>query len=185
VALGTLSPHGAFAPTDVKTEAVLLHDATIAAGRLIFDHDVPDDLRAQWNLYVDSERDFYGRAQSFFFFLDFSEDGARDEVLALETRYNTLRTQLDEYLSGQGADAAAAPEFSDPDERQAAPLFPLLSQAEDEGLDGLSKVAKKANDAAKTVGWELIAGVLIVAGGLVGLLYVARKGGVRLPGVMA
>lgn len=184
--LGTLAPSGIFSPSDVKNEAELLHTATVALGKLIFNHSelFNDDFLTGWNSFVADERDFYGRSQSFFYFTDFADNAARDQVLALEARYSALFGQVNGIIAGtiNAADAESLPTFSDPGSRQPAALFPITGQAAKEAGGFIDNAIKKAEG----YGWDVIIAAAVVVGlAIAGVVVLVRHAGVKVavPGV--
>lgn len=184
--LGTLAPSGIFTPGDVKNEAELLHTATVALGKLVFNHSelFGDDFLTGWNAYVQDEKDFYGRSQSFFYFGDFADNAARDQVLALERRYTDLFAQVNGTISGtiHAGDTSSLPTFSDPATRTPPPLFPITGQAADEALSGVDKLAKQAEG----YGWDVIIAAAVVVGlAIAGVVVLVKHAGgrVAVPGL--
>lgn len=176
--LGTLAPTGLFTPGDVKNEAELLNNATRALGKLIFNHIeiFPEDFLIGWNSYVEDEREFWGRANSFSYWIDFADNSARDQVLALEKRYSALFAKVNGVISGrlEADEVSTIDPFSDPEERKPQELFPLAKQE-----------AKNIIDDIKSIGWEVIlAGALVLTLGVVAAVVLVKSAGlkVRLPG---
>jgi hypothetical protein len=184
LSLGTLAPTGIFSPGDVKNESQVLHSATLALSRSLGDRlaAASQDLLDSWNAYISDEKDFYGRAQSFFYFIDFADNSTRDQVLALEGRYNDLHGLIDALPADPGSlDSAttgdALPAFSDPTTRTAHSLL-----AESGGpTSEVGGLAKKALDEVKSIGWPLLGAAMLVIGvvGVV-LVNVARSGAVKV-----
>jgi len=176
--LGTLSAAGLFSPGDVKQEAELLNNATRALGRLIFNHIelFPEDFLIGWNSYVEDVRSFWGRANSFTWWVDFADNTSRDEVLALERRYTAMLAKVNDVIKGriEAEDVSTLDPFSNPDERKPQELFPLIHQ---EGKNLLEDI--------KSIGWEVIvAGAVVLALGVTAVVILVKSAGVKvaLPG---
>ena len=184
LSLGTLAATGIFSPGDVKNEAVLLHTATLALALQLNARiaAASQDLLAAWDAFVSDEKDFYARAQSFLYFVDFADNSTRDQVLALEARYNAFAPEVaalpaDPDALDASSTAADLPDFSDPSTRTAHDLL-----AEPGGpVSELGGLAQKALDEVKSIGWPLIGAAVLVVGvvGLV-LVNVARSGAVKV-----
>lgn len=182
--LGTLASSGFFTPGDVKNEAMLLHTETLALAQGIdYRSDaISQDLLAAWRAFVTDEKDFYARSQSFFYFLDFADNASRDQVLALETRFNDLRQIVAATASNPDAGDSsesldALPAFSDPTKRETHSVL-----AEKGGpASEVAGVAGKALDQVKSLGGDVIISALLViaAVGTVVVL-VARSGAVKV-----
>ncbi len=176
--LGTLAATGVFTPGDVKNEAELLNNATRTLGRLIFNHIelFPEDFLAGWNSYVEDEREFWGRANSFTYWIDFADNAARDQVLALERRYSALFEKVNGVISGRLAaeETSTIDPFSDPDERKPQELFPIVKGE-----------AKSILEDIRSIGWEVIlAGAVVLALGVTAAVILVKSAGVKvaLPG---
>lgn len=186
--LGTLAASGFFTPGDVKNEAAILHTATLDLGKAVaFRLDAASqDLLAAWNGFVSDERDFYGRAQSSFYFLDFSDNASRDQVLALETRYNDLKTTVaalaaDPDSGNTAATLDAVPAFSDPGAREVHSILAEKGGPISEASNAVAKAVDKVVDEAKTIGWETIGAAVLVIGALgTVLVLVAKSGAVKV-----
>jgi hypothetical protein len=184
VPLGTLAASGFFTPGDVKNEAALLHTAALELGRAVaFRIDAASqDFLAAWNGFVSDEKDFYGRAQSFFYFLDFSDNASRDQVLALETRFNALKSQVamiaaDADSGDTAATLEAVPAFSDPGAREAHSLLSEKGGPISEATGAVGKIV----DEVKTIGWETIGAAVLVVGAVgTVLVLVAKSGAVKV-----
>lgn len=184
MSLGTLAATGVFSPGDVKNEAQLLHTATLALAQSLGARiaAASQDLLDAWNAFVSDEKDFYGRSQSFFYFVDFADNSTRDQVLALEARYNVFAPEIaalpaDPETLDTAASLADVPDFSDPSTRTAHDLL-----AEPGGpVSEIGGLAQKALDEVKSIGWPLLGAAVLVIGvvGLV-LVNVARSGAVKV-----
>jgi hypothetical protein len=186
--IGTLAPSGFFTPGDVKNEAELLHTATLAVGRdLLFRIEAASqDLLAAWNAFVSDEKDFYGRSQSFFYFLDFADNATRDQVLALETRFNDLKSQIgklqaDASSGDTSATIEAEPAFSDPTTRQVHSVLTEKGGPVSEATGAVGKAIDKVTSTATSIGWQTIAAALLVIGavGTVAVM-VAKSGAIKV-----
>lgn len=185
-ALGTLAPTGIFSPGDVKAEAELLHSATLALQKSLIQRseDASLDLYAAWNAFVDDEKDFYGRSQSFFYWLDFADNGARDQVLALEKRFNSLKSEIGALKlesTGNVIPLNVQPAFSDDDDRASHSLFREKGGVVDDVTSAVDKAVDKARDALGSTLFATAAAALavIVPLGIVVVL-VARSGAVKV-----
>lgn len=190
-----LAASGFFTPGQVKAEAESLHEATLALGKsLDYRLDAASqDLLASWDAFVDDERDFYGRAQAFLYFLDFADNSSRDQVLALESRYNDLKTAIGKVTAdASSGDTSTSldvlPVFSDPDAREVHSILaekggPLSEATGAVGgvVGSVEKAVGGVVDTVKSIGWETIAGAVLVVGtvGLV-LVFIAKSGAVKV-----
>lgn len=195
MSLGTLAPSGFFTPGDVKAEAAALHSATLALAKsLDYRLDAASqDLLASWDAFVDDERDFYGRSQAFLYFLDFADNSSRDQVLALESRYNDLKAAIGKVVADPASDDTstsldALPVFGPPDTREVHSILaekggPVseATGAVGKAVAAVEKAAGGVVDTVKSIGWETIAGAVLVIG-VVGLtlVYVAKSGAVKV-----
>jgi hypothetical protein len=176
--LGTLAATGVFSPGDVKNEAELLDNATRALGRLIFNHIelFSQDFLVGWNSYVEDVREFWGRANSFTWWVDFADNAARDEVLALERRYTPMLGKVNDVVTGriEADDVSTLDPFSDPYERKPQELFPIVKQE-----------AKSLVDDLTSIGWDvIIAGAVVLAVGVAAAVILLKSAGfkIALPG---
>lgn len=186
--VGTLAPTGLFLPSDVKNEAETLHTATLELAKSVAFRleAASQDLIAAWDGFVSDEKDFYGRAQSFFYFLDFADNSSRDQVLALETRYNDLKTQI----GAVAADAdsgdtpttiEAVPAFTDPGTREVHSILAEKGGPASQAAGAVSKAIDKVESAASSIGWQTIGAAVLVIGTIGAVLVlVARSGAVKV-----
>lgn len=185
MSLGTLAPKGFFTPGDVKNEAELLRTAKTALGKSVsYRLDaMPPDLVDAWTAFVEDERLFYGRSQSFFYFVDFADNASRDQVLALESRFNDLKARIalvpaDDPSSGNSAASLEAqPTFAPPSERTEHSAL-----AESGGpADEVAGAGNRLLDKATSIGWQTIAAAVLVVGALgTVIVMVARSGAVKV-----
>jgi hypothetical protein len=182
--LGTLASSGFFTPGDVKNESMLLHTETLALGKALeYRGDAASqDLLGAFRAYISDEKDFYGRSQSFFYFLDFADNASRDQVLALETRFNDLRLQVSHLAadpdSGDSASTLdALPAFSDASAREKHSVI-----AEKGGpASEVAGAAGKALDQVKSLGMDVVISALLVIGAVgTVIVLVARSGAVKV-----
>lgn len=176
--LGTLAATGLFSPGDVKDEAALVENATRTLGKLIFNHIelFPEDFLLGWNSYVEDVRAFWGRANSFTWWVDFADNNTRDEVLALEQRYTGMLAKVNDVITGriEAEDVSTLDPFSDPNERKPQELFPIVKGE-----------AKNIIDDLKSIGWDvIIAGAVVLALGVTAAVILVKSAGVKiaLPG---
>ncbi|HTC22910.1 MAG TPA: hypothetical protein VK688_01025 [Gemmatimonadales bacterium] len=172
----------------MKSEAAELHTATLSlADSLAYRLEAASqDLLAAWNGFVADEKLFYGRSQAFLYFIDFADNSSRDEVLALESRFNDMKLQIGKLQADPAAgDTAtsldAEPVFSDPLTRQVHSVLAEKGGPVSEATGAVEKAVSGVVNTAKSLGWETIAGAVLVLGtiGLV-LVGVARSGAVKV-----
>jgi hypothetical protein len=184
VALGTLAASGFFTPGDVKNEALLLHSERLALGdALAYREDAaPQDLLASWRAFIDDEKDFYGRAQSFFYFVDFADNASRDQVLALETRFNDLRLAVTSLAadpsSGDSASTLAViPVFSDASTRE---THSVLAEKGGPASEVAGVVGGALNKVESLGAGVIVSALLVIAAVGTVVVLVARSGAVKV-----
>lgn len=168
MAFGTLRKDSVFSPGAVLDEASSFDEAIRRFGKALFDYGGQIDAAwfDAWNALVSNWRFFWAQCNAWDGWVFRAKDSTRDELLDMEAEYTRIKDAIGSDLEGDAGDTL----------EDATP-------ASERTPDNLESAIPKGIFAK--LGWEVVAGAAIVVGGLVALAYVARKGGVRVPVVMA
>jgi hypothetical protein len=174
VAFGTLRKDSLFSPGEVLDEGSAFDEAVRLFGKTLFDAGTAVDVAwfDAWDALVNQWRFVWAQMQAWDGWIFRAKDSTRDELLELEAEYSRIKAGVAPKLEGDAGDALEDP-------------TPESSRTPDNLTSSIDDAAKKAGGLLDKLGWQLITSAGIVVVGLVALVYVARKGGVRLPGVMA
>jgi hypothetical protein len=174
VAFGTLRKDSYFSPGEVLDEGNAFDEAVRLFGKALFDAGAPVDQSwfDAWDALANQWRFVWAQMNAWDGWIFRAKDSTRDELLELEAEYSRIKAGVAPKLEGDAGDALEDP-------------TPESSRTPDNLTSAATGAAAAAGGVLQQVGWQLLVSAGIVVVGLVGLVYVARKGGVRLPGVMA
>ena len=183
MAFGTLRRDSYFTPGEVLDEATQMDNAVRALAAILGNHvDDPaftPDFLSGWNAFVDNWRDFWGQCNSWTGWLFRAKDSSRDELLDLEDSYTDLKGQVDSLISSS-SDAGATDSLPDVNP-ESARTVDNVSSAADAAESEAGNLLTKPLQAAEDIGWQTIAGALLVVAGLVTAVVILHKhGGLRV-----
>lgn len=164
---GTLRKDSYFSPGEVLDEATAFDVAIRRFGKALFDFggEIAPEWFDAWNALVEQWRGVWAQMNAWDGWVYRAKDATRDTLLNLEAEYTRIKDAIGPDLEG---DAGETLEDATP-ETQRTP-------------DNIGS-AVPTNFLTK-IGWEVVAGAAVVVVGLVVLAAVARKGGVKLPGMV-
>jgi hypothetical protein len=166
MAFGTLRKDSYFNPGAVLDEATALDEAIRALAKVQFNHDevLDDDYLAGWNAFAATWREFWAECNAWNGWIFRAENSTRDELLDLEGQYASFKATIGR-LAGDGSTDG----------------LPDVAPEGDRTIDNVTSAVSEAGGVFQKAGWQLLAGGAIIVVGLVGLIYVARRGGVPVP----